>query len=534
MKRDPIPQPHDTFVSRTTLPQAWRTPLLALAVAIAMACVAFFPTAASMVETWLNSATFTHGFAVAPIALWLIWRQREHLRALTPRPSPIVLLLIAVCGAIWLFGEFGAVNVVTQLAFVSILVLTVPTVLGIEVARTIAFPLAFLFFAVPIGDFLLPTLMERTADFTVVALRASGVPVYREGFLMVLPTGRWSVVEACSGVRYLIASLMAGTLFGYLNYRANWRRWVFVGVSIVVPIIANWLRAYLIVMLGHLSNNRLAVGVDHLIYGWVFFGFVMLLMFWIGAKWVEPAKVPVQVGKSANNVGNIRPASARVLASVVMAVAALLAAWPVLELATAPRDGSPIALTAIDIPGWERTASLSDWEPQFVNPSATLREGFRSAGTSGGIYIAYYRNQDAKSKVANSSNTMVVEHRGWVRTIVGTAQAPIAGKDTPVSASMLRGPGNAGILAWQWYWVNGTVTSSDVVAKARTAWLRMTGQRDDSASVILYVDTPDPESASGALESLTKDAWPAIASSLQQARSSSDGKQARIARRDLQ
>ena len=62
---------------------------------------------------------------------------------------------------------------------------------------------------------------------------------------------------------------------------------VLVGVAIVVPVVANWLRAYMIVMLGHLSNNTIAVGVDHLVYGWVFFGIVIMLMFWIGARWAE-------------------------------------------------------------------------------------------------------------------------------------------------------------------------------------------------------------------------------------------------------
>ena len=124
----------------------------------------------------------------------------------------------------------------------------------------------------PFGEFLLPVLMEYTANFTVTALRLSGIPVYREGLQFVIPSGSWSVVEACSGVRYLIASFMIGTLFAYLNYRSTRRRLVFMGVSIVVPILANWLRAYMIVMLGHLSGNTIAVGVDHLIYGWLFFG----------------------------------------------------------------------------------------------------------------------------------------------------------------------------------------------------------------------------------------------------------------------
>jgi hypothetical protein len=56
---------------------------------------------------------------------------------------------------------------------------------------------------------------------------------------------------------------------------------------VVVPIVANWLRAYMIVMIGHTSGMELATGVDHLIYGWLFFGLVMFIMFWIGSYWRE-------------------------------------------------------------------------------------------------------------------------------------------------------------------------------------------------------------------------------------------------------
>ena len=129
--------------------------------------------------------------------------------------------------------------------------------------------------------------MEHTADFTVAALRLTGIPVYREGQFFTIPTGSWSVVEACSGLRYLIASVTVGVLYAYLTYRSPARRAAFVAASIVVPIVANWVRAYMIVMIGHLSGMKYAVGVDHLIYGWVFFGIVMLLLFWIGSFWRE-------------------------------------------------------------------------------------------------------------------------------------------------------------------------------------------------------------------------------------------------------
>src|SRR5438552_85220 len=112
------------------------------------------------------------------------------------------------------------------------------------------------------GEALIPPLMEWTADFTVAALQLSGIPVFREGLFFTIPSGNWSVVEGCSGVRYLIASFTVGVLFAYLSYRRAWKRLLFAAMSIIVPIIANGMRAYLIVMIAHLSNNQLAHGVD--------------------------------------------------------------------------------------------------------------------------------------------------------------------------------------------------------------------------------------------------------------------------------
>jgi len=279
VKRDVLPVlGASPATARSPYAMSWRSALSALAVALAIEIAGYWQTAAEIVSIWARSTTFTHGFTVLPIVAWLVWRKRKELRAINPTPAPVVLPLIALAGFGWLGGDFVSVNAASQFALVGMLVVTVVAVLGVEVARAILFPLGFAFFAVPVGDFLLPVLMDWTADFTVAALRMTGIPVYREGFLIVVPNGRWSIVEACSGVRYLIASLMVGTLFAYLHYRAHWRRWVFVAFSAVVPIIANWVRAYLVILLGYLSNNRLAAGVDHIIYGWVFFGIVMLLM----------------------------------------------------------------------------------------------------------------------------------------------------------------------------------------------------------------------------------------------------------------
>ncbi len=179
------------------------------------------------------------------------------------------------------------VAVIEQLAAVSLIPLLVWMTLGWTTVRILAFPLGFLLFAVPMGEGLIEPLMQFTASFTVHLLRLTGIPVFWEGTFFSIPSGDWSVVAACSGIRYLIASLFLGVLYAYLNYRSFWRRIAFIALSAIVPILANGLRAYLIVMIGHLSGMKLAVGIDHLIYGWVFFGFVMFLLFALGNLWSE-------------------------------------------------------------------------------------------------------------------------------------------------------------------------------------------------------------------------------------------------------
>src|SRR5450830_652133 len=276
----------------TTLPLARRplsVPVIILIVVVLAAPLLIFrDTLLSMVAIWDRSETFTHQYLILPISLWLVWRQRSELQGLAPTPYLPALILLALCGFGWLLGDLSDVQVVKQFALIGILIATAIALLGLRISRVIAFPLFFLLLAVPAGEILIEPLIEFTANFTIAAVQMTGIPVWREGNTFVIPSRRWSVVEACSGVRYLIASLTLGVLYAHLTYRSRSRQAAFVQVSIVVPIVANGLRAYLIVMIGHLSSMQLAVGVDHLIYGWLFFGLVMFLMFWIGGFWVDP------------------------------------------------------------------------------------------------------------------------------------------------------------------------------------------------------------------------------------------------------
>jgi len=484
-------------------------------------------TAAGLITLWGQSQTFAHGYFVPVIVLWLLWRQRAALMAAAPsmEPAPSALLAVAAVAAIWLVGDVAAVNPASQFALVGLIVLNVPALAGWRTAGIVAFPLAFLFFAVPFGDFLLPWLMARTADFTVLALRASGIPVYRDGLQFVIPSGTWSVVEACSGVRYLIASLMVGALFAYLNYRSMRRRWLFMLVALAVPIVANWLRAYMIVMIGHLSGNTLAVGVDHLIYGWVFFGVVVGLMFMIGARWSEPPAEMAPADMSAQPAV-AHPGRQRRLGVVAGGMLlTLMMPLVVSQSLTATEDRSSPQLVA---PAFADATAVVDaampaWTPAFANPSATVERRYSVQGQAVGLYIGYYRGQGPTRKLVSSTNAFVgSKDRLWAQTDSGDRVVDLGERSVGVKTARLRRPvslaDSTTLVAWQVYWVNGRFVAGDAQAKAWGAWHRLLGRGDDGAVVIVYAPEPRPGEADAVLAAFLRGQLAAIDAQLRKTR----------------
>ncbi len=461
---------------------AWRSPALIAAASILALVALFWPTFHSMTEIWARSDTYAHGYLVFPISLWLLWRRRADLARVTPVADPRGLTVLAAAGAVWLLADAGSVSVAAQYAFVAMLLAMVWTVLGGVFVRAALFPLLFLLFAVPVGEFLIPPLMEFTADFTVAAVKLAGIPVYREGNYFSLPSGDWSVVEACSGLRYLIASVTLGALYAYLTYRTWKLRLLFAVAAIAVPILANGLRATMIVMIGHLSGMKYAVGVDHLLYGWVFFGVVMLLLFWVGNFWRED-ELPYPLPRPA-------AAPARTHSFAAVAVAALLAAglWPAWA---AWLDARPLPrlpeLKLVPAGGWQAAPAFTDWVPHWVGADRRLRQSYTQGTHAVVLQLDYYARQRQGAELVNSQNYMVSQskYEHWVNVGETVETVTIDGQSRPVRQALMRRYDGRRLLVWQWNRIGATTTVDDRRAKLTLALDRLRGVRDDGASVLI-------------------------------------------------
>ena len=504
-------------------------PRLALVAIPSLAAIfyLFRDTMASIVGIWWRSETFTHGFFVAPAALLVIWRLRRRVASSAPVPSRSLLAVVTLTAVLWTLARVAGIQGIEQAAFVALLVASIVALIGTEAARALAFPLAFLFLMVPFGEIFVPTLIEYTARFTVAALRFTGIPVARDGDLFRIPGGTWRVVEACSGLRYLIASFTLGWFFAWWTFSSLRRRLVFVGLSIAVPIVANWVRAYLIVMLGYLSDMKIATGVDHIIYGWIFFSIVMATLFFAGRLWADHVREP---GPDLDSPLPPSPRSARRAGAgatgpgalpVALALVAIAAAGPIYAaILEGPRTAVTASLPAPEPRGgWiSSPESAPPWEPDVKGCDAVRNAAYVHDASALWLYTGFFADQRQDHELINTLNVLVsTRNKRWRRAAEWKRTVETDSGPLDVVETFIRSSGEDGVV-WSWYWVAGERSADPVRAKWSGAKARLLRQSDAAALIAVYAPTGiDTTEARRRLAAFVRAMLPSIDSSLRAA-----------------
>jgi exosortase A len=481
------PLPDAATREASTRAAAWRNAWIVFGIAFVAVLALLWKTTAAMADIYWDNATFNHGFLILPIVGYLIWLRRDELEKLTPRPAPEALAFVAVSAFGWLFGNAAGVDLVEHFALLGILWSLFLGVFGWRIVKALAFPLFYAIFAVPFGDSFVPALQDVTAWMAIKGIELWGIPVYSDGILISIPPGNFEVAEACAGLRFLIATIALGFLFSYLTYRSYWRRAAFIVLCIVVPIIANGIRAWGIVFIGYQSDMQAAVGFDHLIYGWIFFAFITVLLLALGMTFRDAPVGQVNPPPVVPDQGTPAPLSR--IAGVAIGAAVVVAAAPLYatQMHRAP-SATPIALEPPTVAnGWVLQPTYrDDWQPIFPSADKTILRSYVKNGRTIYLFIAYYRTQRDNAEVVNYNNQLY-DGKTWMRVGSRSIPARIDGGTFPVEYTrMLRA--RSGRVALSWYWVNGRFTSDPYWSKLHQAAAKLLGGTKAAALVAVAAD----------------------------------------------
>jgi EpsI family protein len=282
----------------------------------------------------------------------------------------------------------------------------------------------------------------------------------------------------------------------------------------------------MIVMLGHLSNNRIAAGVDHLIYGWLFFGVVMMLMFAVGARWIEVEEGDAAASDvAAGGAPDARGGAPMWITAAVLCVVATAAAAYVSNLSAVTGDSGPELSLPGDAGGWRAIpAESSSWRPAIDGASVEARGRYESSGRMVLVHVGYFRNQRDGRKMISSDNVLVKSSdRHWRQVSAATRQVDWGGRRVAVGSARIRPESDSAtvraLVVWKLYWINEALTASDAWAKVLTAWSRLRGFGDDSAVIVLAAeDEGSDSSGEHILEAFVTSAAPALEKAIRSAR----------------
>jgi len=265
----------------------WQQPLLVLVGSVLLSMVLTGREWAEMFHQWWNIDTYSHILLVPLIIAWLVYLKIDDLKAEAPQGWLPGLALLAVALGLWVVGRLTGINLLAHAGAVGAVQAIAVTVLGLRVSTLLMLPIGFVAFLVPFGDEIIPQLQMITASIAIALTEYSGVPAEIDGIYIDTPVGLFIVAEACSGVKFLIAMITLAVLVAFTRFTSWPRRLLFMAIAIIVPIIANGIRAWGTIYIAQFQGVEFAAGFDHIFYGWIFFAIVVTIVLASAWKFFE-------------------------------------------------------------------------------------------------------------------------------------------------------------------------------------------------------------------------------------------------------
>jgi exosortase len=259
---------------------------LAQAGVIVLSVVALYSSVIiTLVMNWWTDPNFSHGFFVPAFSAYVVWVNRKRLAGLRTEPSWSGLLIIALAMCMLVVGVLGAELFLSRSSLVILIAGLVVYLRGWRCFRAVSFPWICLFLMIPIPALILNKItfpMQLLASrFSQMILAACGIPVLREGNILLLPSMSLEVAQACSGIRSLMTLVTLAVVYSYLLEASQVRRVLLVIAAVPIAIAANSLRIVVTGLMVQHWGPEMAEGFLHTFEGLIMIGLALLMFLFV-------------------------------------------------------------------------------------------------------------------------------------------------------------------------------------------------------------------------------------------------------------
>jgi exosortase D (VPLPA-CTERM-specific) len=461
-----------------------------------------------MVGQW-EAEDYSHGFFIPFISAFLIWQGRKRLVGMDVHPSwwgPSIILLGLF---LYVVGNYATLYIALHLSLWLVIVGLVLSFVGVQGTRAITFPLLYLLMCIPLPVFLQGSLSESlqllSSTLGVGCLQLVGITAFREGNVIDLGPIQLHVVEACSGIRYLLPLTALALLCAHLFRDRMWKRVVVVLSALPISVFINGLRIGIVGLLVELYGPQAAEGFLHLFEGWVLFmaslGFLIAEM-WLLARW-EPLAGPFLdrfTWRTETNSVNTTPQPETLfgrpggrMPPAYLCGVALLTPFALLSGTIEERhESAPMRSQFVDFP-----MDLGDWRGNHLPIESRYLAALRMDdylladyssmnGETVSVYMAYYGSQE-KGRSAHSPQSCI-PGGGW--EIASHRNVNLAfekdGQEAAYPANrVLIKKDQQKQLVLYWFKQRERILSDEYLVKLYLFWDALTRHRSDGALIRL-------------------------------------------------
>ena len=483
---------------------------------------------------WTGSEDYSHGMFVPLISLFLIWQARHRIAVAGIENSWWGIAVISAGLFLYWIGEFATLYVLQHVSLWMVIVGLVIALIGVHGARAIAFPLSYLLTSIPLPVFLYASLSSQlqlwSSALGVGFLQLVGVTAFREGNVIDLGPVQLQVVEACSGIRYLLPLTSLALLCAYLFKDRMWKRVVLVLSSIPISILVNGFRIGMIGVLVEWYGQDAAEGFYHLFEGWVLFmaslGLLILEM-WvltrIGTRgdrssflsrftWTDAnlqcgtridVRGPRSDGITSVSTSTLKPLTSTLqrsqrpqasngfflgpayLCSVALLVPVAFASTLMVQREEVPPPRAMFVDFPMKLDGWLGTSLTL--EKQYIDAlrfdDYVLADYRFGDGQPVNLYAAYYRSQ-RKGQSAHSPQSCL-PGGGWEISSINSTDLPASSgmvRSLHVNRALIQKDSQKQIVLY-WFKQRDRVLSNEYLVKLYLFWDALSRGRTDGALV---------------------------------------------------
>lgn len=372
----------------------------------------YWPSSIGLNALWTqptHEEPFTHGYLVLAISLWLIFRERRQLAAAPVRALRPALIALVLLSALWVWAWRAEIQEIHLMLLPLILFSAVLAALGWRVARLLAFPIGYLYFAMPMWTDINGLVQTLSAKMSGVLIWITGLPAFMQGNYVRLPGGSIEIAQSCSGLHALIVGLALATLYGELSREPLRRRLQWIGVMGALALMINWVRIFTVLVAAYYTDMHSSLVKNHYWLGWWLFAAVFAgFLWWTGRQPTHGADERVipdrkPAASSASGFGLAR-LSITLLALAFLPTLGYGMDWAHSHSRAAVRIGWPAAPT-----GWSgpRAVTGGEWHPHYVGFGGESLVEYTSAGARIEAFVVAYRVQTQNAKLLSYWNHLL-------------------------------------------------------------------------------------------------------------------------------